>query len=276
MSFPHAPPLYHVENNKAQDNPPLQYIPLLSGTVSDGRSVGKEQLIENVHDLARIYHEHTDQELDVSVVTCLNSDLELRSPYNLPEPHCYLLPKEKKKLTSLLLSTEEDIPPDFPVTCVDIDGFDLAEMEDGIDLDVLMNGLDDDDEDTLNILDEAFDDNDVVEVYCDVDLNYESTKRDTARKSTMGNRCSFNDDEYLTLGYKKLTYYPPTRFELSNYRILQMVHTELFTALGCPSLKQLEENKTVRIRPRGRRRGVRCKPQDDSETDTASEGLVSK
>ncbi|KAK7079931.1 hypothetical protein SK128_001899 [Halocaridina rubra] len=75
---------------------------------------------------------------------------------------------------------------------------------------------------------------------------------------------TFKDDEYLCLGYKKLNEYSSMKIEISFYRLLQIIHNELFDALGYPTWREMIAKNLVRERPSGRTL--------DSDTDTASEG----
>ena len=150
---------------------------------------------------------------------------------------------------------------------------------DGIDLDAIMEDLDEtaDEEEETNLLDPCFDDNEVIELYPDVDLHPALHKPNLLNGDIMPDVCTMADDEYLALGYKKITEYDSGRPELSLFRTLQMAHVELFKALGCPLLKTLEKKKIVRYRQRGLRKISHAKAtapvREDSDTDSASEGL---
>lgn len=253
-----------------------------------------------------------DDEASIRLLTLLESGSSLcpLEDVSLTDPLCYVMPKHHATSTSdtspspsfaagsnttstgssnkksLLTKTpaagskDPPLPPlELPeVTCVadDIDDFALMEM-DGIDLDVLMNGLVDEEdedvlEDDLDITEPHFEDEDVVEIYQNVEIEDEE---DRLKNDLLSSVSCMQDDEYLALGYKKITEYPQHRsFELSSYRTLQMVHVELYTALGCPPARLLEDRNLLYNRPRGRRRFTKeeLATAEGSDTDTASEG----
>ena len=285
FSLPRAPPLYLVSDipDMPQEDEPCNVVkPDRNSDLLTQESI----CLKDVPNLKEVMAQsRPSQPPCVSVITELDCRPVLSSADGV-EALCYVLPspvlKNKtsdespgKNITNAC-SPEEELPE---VTCVtdDIMGLDLMEM-DGIDLDAIMEELDEnaEEEEQANLLDNQFDDCDVIELYLDVDLN-PTRKPDLQKGDIIPDVCSMNDDEYLALGYKKITNYQSNKPEISDYRILQMAHVELFKALGCPLIKSLEKKNVVRYRHRGRRKISHAKAtapiREDSDTDTASEGL---
>lgn len=274
VSWPTAPPLYHVSDatvheacyataSSAAHRPSSQLV--LPGVnkivVMTGSSTNRCQNFSN---------DRLTDELDTTVLAQLDACNSEWESIEEVSPQDYLMPAVTMKKTSSNLPTS-DLPE---VTCVsdDIDALNIVEME-GIDLDAIIDGLDDVQEDT-DLFEDQFDEGSVIELYKNVDLHESSATDELQSTFTKA------DDEYLGLGYKKIIEYPPERFELSHYRALQMVNVELSTALGYPTVSSLVKKGIVRYRRRGRRKLLHAKViapcRDDSDTDTASEGgLVS-
>lgn len=102
----------------------------------------------------------------------------------------------------------------------------------------------------------------IIEVFRDVDL-YKSEPSPTANKNGK-EVASMKEDEYLYLGYKKISEYSSNRIETSYFRLLQIIHNELFDTLGYPTWREMLKDGLVMERPTGSGSG--------SDTETASEG----
>lgn len=280
MSWPPPPPIYRVDNLCHKYNQ-WHNSATLSTTTTETMEPFKTLCIDTINVFTgvvacRTFCDDTIASPDVSLLTELFSGPDLCSPSEVGEPHCYVIPKLGASSTSASYPgdagnsamKEYELPE---VICVtdDID-MDLMEM-DGIDLDAFMNDIED--IDMLDISETQFDEQDVVDVYSNVDLETPNLESNIFEGAAL--RVSrVADDEYLTLGYKKIIQYPTNRFELSDYRTTQMLHVELFKSLGYPTLKELEAKNIIHYRPRGRRKLSHSEVirADNDDTDTASEG----
>ncbi|KAF2357702.1 hypothetical protein FHG87_011546 [Trinorchestia longiramus] len=275
-SFPSAQPVFLVQNDEAIASPSSSVASIPSSEVSPVTSTRSTENIDVdvssylSFDKICVYSSSASTELtrhvsteevDATVLTVLDDGPEFRN--NPSDPLLYVLP------TATARRVEDTSALELPeVTCVtdELGELNLMEIE-GMDLDAIMDGLDDAEEQDL--YEEQFSEEEVIELVSNACLE--------PRTSTSPRvRCRMQDDEYLCLGYKKLIEYPATRFELSNFRLLQMVHVELFTASGYPHVKELEAKKLIKYRPRGRRKLIHPKVtascRCDSDTDSASEG----
>lgn len=102
----------------------------------------------------------------------------------------------------------------------------------------------------------------IIEVFRDVDL-YKPEPSPTANMNGK-EVASMKEDEYLYLGYKKISEYSSNRIETSYFRLLQIIHNELFDTLGYPTWREMLREGLVMERPSGSGSG--------SDTETASEG----
>ena len=108
---------------------------------------------------------------------------------------------------------------------------DLAEIPDDLNFDFNMDFFDEVDKEGG-----CDDEENLVEVFSDVDLYNESNVIDCKEKRSV---IRMYEDEYLYLGYKIERDYLDDETDISNSQILKILRSEMFETLGCPAWKKL-------------------------------------
>ncbi|KAG7166224.1 histone-lysine N-methyltransferase trithorax-like, partial [Homarus americanus] len=162
---------------------------------------------------------------------------------------------------------EDDLVPDIfflPVNEHDDVHNKITELEsfgDSLDVDDILDfeGL----EDTICLEDS------IIEVFRDTDL-YKPEPNLTAN-SRGEEVVSMKDDEYLYLGYKKEYEYPSRKIEISYYRLLQIIHNEVFDCHGYPTWRELMSRGLVKERSQGSGSGSETESASEIESDSESD-----